>query len=129
MGETKMGTLAPQYSYSRSTSTIAELRAGSRSEDLNQTAYLFISIWYTLKLKQSYGFQPIPNQVQIPNLEVVNNFLFRKPKMDKYSFYNKVPTELNMGRSRMRRSVRQIDMKEEYQKFLLIKRPNTYCTE
>lgn len=33
-----------------------------------------------------------------------------------------------MGRSRMRRSVRQIDMKEEYQKFLLIKHPNTDCS-
>ena len=39
-----------------------------------------------------------------------------------------VPTELNMGRSRMRRSVRLIDMKEEYQKFLLIKHPNTDCS-
>ena len=43
MGETKMGTLAPQYS--RSASPIAELRAGSRSEDLKQTAYLLVSIW------------------------------------------------------------------------------------
>lgn len=28
----------------------------------------------------------------------------------------------------MRRSVSQIDMKEEYQKFLLIKHPNTHCS-
>ena len=118
MAETKMGTLAPQYS--RSASPIADLRAGSRSEDLKQTAYLLISIWYGLKLQQSYGFQPLPNQMQVPHLEAVNNVLFGKPK--------KVPTELNMGRSRMRRSVRQIDMKEEYQKFLLIKHPNTDCS-
>lgn len=115
MGETKMGTLAPQYS--RSASPIAELRAGSRSEDLKQTVYLLVSIWYALKLQQSYGFQPLPNQVQMPHLEAVNNFLFGKPKTNKYSSYNKVPTELNMGRSRMRRSVRQIDMKEEYHYF------------
>ena len=123
MGETKMGT-----HYSRSASPIAELRAGSRAEDIKQTAYLLVSIWYALKLQQSYGFQPLPNQVQMPHLEAVNNFLFGKPKTDKYSSYNKVPTELNMGRSRMRRSVRQIDMKEEYQKFLLIKHPNTNCS-
>lgn len=61
MCENKMGTLAPQYSCSAS--PIAELRAGSRSEDLKQTAYLFVSIWYALKLQQSYGFQPLPNQV------------------------------------------------------------------
>ena len=79
--------------------------------------------------RQCNGFQPINQPPLPPHLEAVNNFLFGKPKMDKYSFYNKVRTELNMGRSRMRRSVRQIDMKEEYQKFLLIKRPNTYCTE
>jgi hypothetical protein len=64
----------------------------------------------------------------MPHLEAVNNFLFGKPKTDKYSSYNKIPTELNMGRSRMRSSVRQIDMKEEYQKFLLIKHPNTDCS-
>ena len=80
MGETKMGTLALQYS--RSASPIAELRAGSRSEDLKQTAYLLVSIWYALKLQQSYGFQPLPNQVQMPHLEAVNNFLFGKPKSD-----------------------------------------------
>ena len=79
MGETKMGTLALQYS--RSASPIAELRAGSRSEDLKQTAYLLVSIWYALKLQQSYGFQPLPNQVQMPHLEAVNNFLFGKTKI------------------------------------------------
>ena len=126
MGENKMGRLALEYS--RSASPIAELRAGSRAEDIKQTAYLLVSIWYALKLQQSYGFQPLPNQVQMPHLEAVNNFLFGKPKTDKYSSYNKVPTELNMGRSRMRRSVRQIDMKEEYQKFLLIKHPNINCS-
>ena len=80
MGETKRATLAPQYS--RSASPIAELRAGSRSEDLKQTAYFLVSIWYALKLQQSYGFQPLPNQVQMPHLEAVNNFLFGKPKSD-----------------------------------------------
>ena len=40
MGETKMGT-----HYSRFASPIAKLRAGSRSEDLKQTAYLLVSIW------------------------------------------------------------------------------------
>ena len=75
MGETKMGT-----HYSRSASPIAELRAGSRAEDIKQTAYLLVSIWYALKLQQFYGFQPLPNQVQMPHLEAVNNFLFSKPK-------------------------------------------------
>lgn len=64
----------------------------------------------------------------MPHIEAVNNFLFGKSKTDKYCFYNKVPTELNMGRSRMHHSVRQIDVKEEYQKFLLIKHPNTDCS-
>lgn len=63
--------------------------------------------------------------MQIPHIEALNDFLFGKPKTDKYSFYKKVPTELNIGRSRIHHSVRQIDMKEEYQKFLLIKHPNT----
>ena len=82
MGETKMGILA-QYAYSAS--PIADLRAGSRSEDLKQTAFLLISIWYGLKLQQSYGFQPLPNQMQMPHRESVNNFLFGKPKIDKFS--------------------------------------------
>ena len=127
MGETKMDTLAPHYS--RSASAITELRAGSRYDDVKQTAYLLVSIWHALKLQQFYGFQLLPNQAQqMPHLEAVNNFHFGKPKMDKYSSYNKVPTELNMGRSQMCRSVPQIDMKEEYQKFLLIKHPNTNCS-
>jgi hypothetical protein len=48
MGETKMVTLAPQSSYS--TSAITQLRAGSRYDNVKQTAYLLISIWSTLKL-------------------------------------------------------------------------------
>ena len=42
IGETKMDTVAPQYS--RSAIAITKLRAGSRSEDLKQTAYLLVSI-------------------------------------------------------------------------------------
>ena len=49
MGENKMGRLALEYS--RSASPIAELRAGSRPEDIKQTAYLLVSIWYALKLQ------------------------------------------------------------------------------
>ena len=64
----------------------------------------------------------------MPYFEAVNNFLFGKPKTDKYFSYNKVPTKLNIGPSRMGRFVRQIDMKEEYQKFLLIKHPNINCS-
>ena len=106
-----------------SASPIAELRVGSRSEDLKQTAYL---LWYRLKLQQSYGFQPLPNQMQMPHLESVNNFLFGKPKIDKFSS-QRFNTEL-AGRRR-RRPESFIDMKAEYQKFLLTKNPNVICDQ
>lgn len=77
MGEIKMGTLASQYS--RSASLIIELRVGSRSEYIKQTAYLFVSVWYALTLQQSYGFQPLPNQMHMPHLEALKHFLFGKP--------------------------------------------------
>ena len=78
MGETKMGTLA--FQHSRSASSIAELRAGSRSEDFKQAVGLFVMLWYGFKVQQAYGFgvQPLPNQVQLPHVEAVNNFLFGK---------------------------------------------------
>lgn len=125
MGETKMGTLAPHYS--RSASPIAELRAGSRSEDLKQTAYVLVSIWYALKLQQSYGFKPLPNQVQMPHLEAANNLLFGKPKINKFYSQNRFPTALE-GRKRYRAEVK-IDMNDQYQKFLLTKNPNTNCSK
>ena len=76
-----MGSIeVPQYSYSQN--VINELRAGSRSEDLKQTAHLLVSIWYAYKLQQSYGFQKLPNQVQMPHLEAAHNLLFGKPKSD-----------------------------------------------
>ena len=47
---------------------------------------------------------------------------------DKFSFQNRVPTELDIGRSRMSRSIRQINMNEEYRKFLLVKHPKINCS-
>ena len=126
MGETKIGPIAPQYSHHASQMT--ELRAGSRAEDIKQTAYLLVSLWFAFKLQEAHGFQPAPNQMQRPDLEALNNFLFGKPKQDKYSSYNScngLPTQLNMGSSH----APEIDMYKEYQKFLLIKHPNTVCSQ
>nr|YP_009029001.1 hypothetical protein [Cylindrotheca closterium]AGH28542.1 hypothetical protein [Cylindrotheca closterium] len=80
IGETKMGTLT--FQHPRSASSIAELRAGSRSEDFKQAVGLLVMLWYGLRVQQAYGFgvQPLPNQVQMPHLEAANNILFGKPK-------------------------------------------------
>lgn len=109
-GETKMGILA-QY---------------SRSEDLKQTADLLVSIRYGLKLQQSYRFRPLPNQMQMPSLESVNNFLFGKLKTDKFSS-QRFNTKL-AGRRR-RRPESFIDLKAEYKKFLLTKNLNVICDQ
>ena len=53
IGETNTGTLA--FQYSRSANLIAGIRAGLRSKDLKETVYLFVSVWYALKLQKSYG--------------------------------------------------------------------------
>lgn len=121
MGETKISTSTPPYFRSASAIT---LRAGSRYDDIKEAVYLLVSVWYALKLQQSYGFQLVPNQAQqMPHLEAVNNFLFGKPKVDKFSS-KRFNTELA---GRRRESF--IDMNEEYQKFLLTKNPNVKCSQ
>lgn len=77
MGETKIKRLAPHYPLSAS--PITELRAGSRSEDIKQTAYLFATIWWAMKLHQTYGLQPQPNQMRIAAL---NNAVYKNQKPD-----------------------------------------------
>lgn len=123
MCETEIGTFTPPYF--RSVSAIT-LRTGSRYDDIKETARLLVCIYYALKLQQSYGFQPLPNQVQMPHLEATNNFLFGKPKVDKFSS-QRFNTEL-AGRKRQRVES-FIDMNEEYQKFLLTKNPNVKCSQ
>ena len=55
MSQTEMGALVPQYPHSAS--AITELRAGSRYDDVKQTASLFIVIYWMTR--QCNGFQPI----------------------------------------------------------------------
>jgi len=79
---------------------------------------------------QTGGFQPVRQAP--PHIESTRNLLFGKPKSDSFSSRqdrSRFQTQLDMGRSRRRRSVRQINMDEEYQKFLLIKHPETDCSQ
>ena len=74
------------------------------------------------------GFQRINSIPRPPHIESAHNLLFGKPKTDKFSCQNRVPTELDISRSRMSRSIGQINMNEEYRKFSLVKHPKTNCS-
>lgn len=75
MSQTEMGALV-----SHSARAITELRAGSRYDDVKQTASLFIVIWWMTQ--QCNGFQPINQPPLPPHLEAARNFLVGKPKSD-----------------------------------------------
>ena len=109
----------PYVSY-HSESVIKELRAGSR---LNEAAWLLLTIW--MLRQQSVGFQPVRPVVRPPHIEAAHNLLFGKPKTDKFSS-QRFETKLE-GRKRHRAEI-QIDMNDQYQKFLLTKNRNTNCS-
>ena len=71
------------------------------------------------------GFQPTRQIVRPPQIEAAHNLLFGKPKTDKIS-YQRFETKLE-GRKRHRAEI-QIDMNDQYQKFLLTKNRNTNCS-
>ena len=109
---------APQhYVSSHSQSVINELRAGSR---LTEAAWLLVTIW--MLQQQSVGFQPV---VRPPHIQAAHNLLFDKPKTDKFSS-QRFETKLE-GKKRHRAEI-QIDMNDQYQKFLLTKNQNTNCS-
>ena len=59
--------------------------------------------------------------VRPPHIEAAHNLLFDKPKTDKFS-YQRFETETKLeGRKRHRAEI-QIDMNDQYQKFLLTKK-------
>ena len=123
-------SLVPQHSHSQR--LISELRAGNLR--VREAAWLSITIW--MLQQQSVGFQPINPPINPapmpPQIESARNLLFGKPKPDQLSCrqdQSRFQTQLDMGRSRRSRSVRQINMDEEYQKFLLIKHPETDCSQ
>ena len=114
-------SLVPQHSHSQ------KLIGDSR---LTQAAWLLITIW--MLQQQSCGFQPINPASMPPHIESAWNLLLGKPKSDSFSSrqdQSRFQTQLDMGRSRHSRSVRQINLDEEYQKFLLIKHPETDCSQ
>lgn len=108
------------YVSSHSQSVINELRAGSR---LTEAAWLLLTIW--MFQQQSVGFQPVIPVVRPPHVEAAHNLLFGKPKTDKFSS-QRFETKLE-GRKRHRAEI-QIDMNDQYQKFLLTKNRNTNCS-
>jgi hypothetical protein len=109
----------PHVSY-YSQSVINELRAGSR---LTEAAWLLLTIW--MLQQQSVGFQPVRQAPRPPHVEAAHNLLFGKPKTDKFSS-QRFETKLE-GRKRHRAEI-QIDMNDQYQKFLLTKNRNTNCS-
>ena len=108
------------YVSSHSQSVINELRAGSR---LTEAAWLLLTIW--MLQQQSVGFQPVRQAPRPPHVEAAHNLLFGKPKTDKFSS-QRFETKLE-GRKRHRAEI-QIDMNDQYQKFLLTKNRNTNCS-
>jgi hypothetical protein len=76
---------------------------------------------------QSVGFQPV-NQVPLPpHIESARNLLFGKAKSDRFScrqYQYRSQTQLEIARR-----TPMIDMDKEYQKFLLIKHPETECSQ
>ena len=130
MGETKIKRLAPHYPISAS--PITELRAGMSSHDLREATKLLIAFWIGLNLQNAGGFNPPPALLKKhPHLQAASNLLFGKPRQDGYatssgsSSGSRVPTQLEMGS----RCIPDLDMHHQYQKFLLVKHPNTNCSQ
>ena len=124
---TKIEQPVPQHYVSyHSESVIKELRAGSR---VTEAAWLLLTIW--MLQQQSVGFQLVRQAPPPPHIESARNLLFGKPKSDQPSgrqYPYRSRTQLEMARTRRRRSVRIINMDEEYEKFLRIKNPETVCS-
>lgn len=77
--------------------------------------------------QQSVGFQPVNHVPLPPHIESARNLLFGKPKSDRLScreYQYRSQTQLEMAR---RAPV--IDMDKEYQNFLLMKHPETECSQ
>jgi hypothetical protein len=78
-------------------------------------------------LHQSAGFQPVRQAPMAPHLESARNLLFGKAKSDRLSCRQqqyRSQTQLEMARR-----APMIYMDKEYQKFLLIKHPETECSQ
>ena len=120
MDKIKQPVPRPYVSY-HSESVIKELRAGDSG--VREAAWLLITIW--MLQKQSVGFQPVTQVVRPPHVEATHNLLFGKPKTDKFSS-QRFETKLE-GRKRHRAEI-DIDMNDQYQKFLLTKNRNTNCS-
>ena len=85
-----------------------------------------------MSLKNAGGFSLPPTLLKKhPHLQTANNFLFGKPRQDGYGTSSgsnsgyRVPTQLEMGS----RCITDLDMHDQYQKFLLVKHPNTNCSQ
>ena len=75
---------------------------------------------------QSVGFQPVNHVPSPPHIESAKDLLFGKAKSDRLScrqYKHRSQTQLEMARR-----ASMIDMDKEYQKFLLIKHPETECS-
>ena len=117
----------PQHYVSYDSKSVKELRAGDSK--VRQAAWLLLTIW--MLQQQSVGFQPLRQAPPPPHIESARNLLFGKPKSDQPSgrqYQYRSRTQLEMARTRRRRSVRIINMDEEYEKFLRIKHPETVCS-
>ena len=125
MDSIERSSLILKYSYSQN--VIKELRAGDSR--VTQAAWLLLTIW--MLQQQSFGFQTRNPAPMPPHLELARNLLFGKPKSDQLSgrqYQYRSRTQLEMARTRRRRSVQIINMDEEYEKFLKIKHSDTVCS-
>lgn len=115
--------VASYYSSYGSQKAINELRAGDSR--VTQAAWLLVTIW--MLQQQSVGFQPVNHVPLPPHIESARNSLFGKPKSDRLScreYQYRSQTQLEMAR---RAPV--INMDKEYQNFLLMKHPETECSQ
>lgn len=109
--------------HSQSLKLVNELRAGDSR--VTQAAWLLLTIW--MLQQQSVGFQTVRQAPMTPHLESARNLLFGKPKPDQFYCQNRFQT-LVEGRKRHRAQL-NIDMDEQYRKFLLTKNTNTNCSQ
>jgi len=122
-GKTEITEFVTEYSHSAK--SISKVRAGGR---LSDAAFCFALLYLYMLKYHTVGFQRINSIPRPIHIESAHNLFFGRLKTDKFSFQNRVPTELDIGRSRMSRSIRQINMNEEYRKFLLVKHPKINCS-
>ena len=101
---------------------ILELSGGGRLEDIS---WIIFYIWlWKLQNNHVQGFQPIK-----PPHHTLTGGQHRPHSYDGSSSSPSIgQTQLQMARTRRRRSVRIINMDEKYQKFLRIKHSDTVCS-